>query len=193
MAASESPPPTSSSTPYIVGAVILAALAFGLYRWKASTSTTTEPQVVHVTAPPTEEPAPINAPPPPPKVEELPDAGEDAGKAPVKVSGNGSGNGACGKCDNPASPALQSALRGAAQSAQGCYQRALRTGEASGNMMVSVQVAASGSVCTAGISNDSVHSNEVSQCGLGRFRGRTFPSPGSGCSTVNIPLNFVAK
>ena len=194
MAASQPPPPTSSSTPYVIGAVVLALLAFGLYKWKSSSTDNQTPQVTTVTAAPSKEEVPVlNAPPPPPKVEDLPDAGDDAGKGPVKASSGGGSGGCGGKCDSPPSPALQSALRGAAQSTQGCYQRALRTSEASGNMTVSVQVGPNGNVCSAGIAVDNVHSNEVSQCVLGRFRGRSFPSPGNGCSTVNIPINFVAK
>jgi hypothetical protein len=192
VASTKPPPPTTSSTPYVIGVIVLLLLAFGLYRWKASSADTT-PQITTVVASATQNDVPVlDAPPPPPKVEEVPDAGPDAGSAPKVATGGG--NGGCGgKCDNPASPALQAALRGAAQSATGCYQRALRTGEASGTMTVSVQVAPGGSVCAANIAQDNVHSGEVAACVLSRFRGRQFPSPGNGCSTLQIPLNFVAK
>ncbi len=194
MASTKPPPPTTSSTPYVIGVIVLLLLAFGLYRWKASQADNTTPQITTVVASATQNDVPVlDAPPPPPKIEEVEDAGPDAGSTAPKVATGGGSGGCGGKCDNPASPALQSALRGAAQSAQGCYQRALRTSEASGSMTVSVQVGPGGSVCSAGISVDNVHSNEVTQCVLGRFRGRQFPSPGNGCSTVNIPINFVAK
>ena len=85
------------------------------------------------------------------------------------------------------------ALRAKAQSATGCYQRALRTSEVSGSMTVSVQVGPSGSVCSASIVNDSVHSAEVSTCVLSRFRGQTFPPPTEGCVTVGIPISFTIK
>jgi hypothetical protein len=194
VASSQPPPPTTgSSTPYVIGAVVLALLAFGLYRWKAS-SGSGQPQITTVTAAPTADDVPVlNAPPPPPKVEEIPDAGDDAA-APTQPKVASGGSGGCGgKCDNPPSPALQSALRGAAQNATGCYQRSLRTGQASGKMMVSVTVGPNGSVCGARIAQDEVHSGEVSSCVLSRFNGRQFPQPGSGCATVQIPINFVAK
>jgi hypothetical protein len=60
-------------------------------------------------------------------------------------------------------------------------------------MTVSVQVGSNGSVCSASIVSDSVNSNEISSCVLGRFRGRSFPSPQSGCVVVNIPINFTIK
>jgi hypothetical protein len=193
VASTKPPPPTTSSTPYVIGVIVLLLLAFGLYRWKASTAENTTPQITTVVATAQNDVPVLDAPPPPPKIEEIPDAGSDAGSTAPKVATGGGSGGCGGKCDNPPSPALQSALRGAAQSATGCYQRALRTGEASGTMMVSVQVGPGGSVCSARIAQDNVHSNEVAQCVLSRFSGRQFPSPGGGCSTVQIPLNFVAK
>jgi hypothetical protein len=60
-------------------------------------------------------------------------------------------------------------------------------------MTVSVQVGPSGSVCSAAITNDSVHSSEVSTCVLSRFRGQTFPPPTQGCVTVGIPISFTIK
>jgi hypothetical protein len=60
-------------------------------------------------------------------------------------------------------------------------------------MTVSVQVGSSGAVCGASIANDSVNSGEISSCVLGRFRGRTFPPPESGCVVVNIPIAFTIK
>jgi hypothetical protein len=60
-------------------------------------------------------------------------------------------------------------------------------------MTVSVQVGLSGQVCNASLTNDSVHSNEITTCVLGRFRGQTFPPPTGGCVTVNIPISFTIK
>ncbi len=199
MASTKPPPPTTSSTPYVIGVIVLLLLAFGLYRWKASTADTT-PQITTVVASATQNEVPVlDAPPPPPKVEgRLPRRAGPTRAAPRPRSRPAAATAAAAaRCDNaPASPAAPvGVFRGAAaQSAQaGCYQRALRTSEASGSMTVSVQVGPGGSVCSAGLAVDNVHSNEVAQCVLGRFRGRSFPSPGTGCSTVNIPINFVAK
>jgi TonB family protein len=201
-AASTPPPPSSrvpthsSPTPYVLGAIVLAGLAFGLYYVKSrSSEKPTTPQVVTVSATAARnDPPPLNAPPPPPKIEDLPDAGEDA-EAPKAQAKSPSGPAPvpCSNCQGSATPALQSALTSTAQSARGCYTRALRTSEVSGNMTVSVQVGSSGSVCGASVTNDSVRSQEVSSCVLTRFRGRTFPPPSGGCVTVNIPLSFTIK
>ena len=207
--AGPSEPPPSQQIPghapgggglYLAGALVLVVGAVALIAYKScsapppvaqqqSTTTTTTAPPVH-----TDEPVQLYAPPPPPKIEEEP----DAGKAPPPKGTGGTtvaaGSGPCGNaCTGQATAALQTALRSRAQSAQGCYQRALRTSEVSGSMTVRVQVGPSGQVCSASLSADSVHSNEVASCVLGRFRGQTFPPPSGGCATVNIPISFTIK
>jgi TonB family protein len=186
----------------VLGILVLGILAVGLFCWKSKqtpptvTAQATSATAIATTAP--TPPPPQFAPPPPPKLDDEPDAGK-----PVANSGSPSsagsagapgGAGPCTKCsDGQVSGALTSALRTKAQSATGCYQRALRTSEVSGSMTVSVQVGPSGSVCSASIVNDSVHSAEVSTCVLSRFKGQTFPPPTQGCVTVGIPISFTIK
>ncbi|MEJ7732810.1 MAG: AgmX/PglI C-terminal domain-containing protein [Polyangiaceae bacterium] len=181
------------SGPYIIGVVVLVLLIAGLVWWRAGSDDKPPPPIT-VQAPPPNTVPDLVAPPPPPKIEE-PDAGADDAGGKVASTGTGGGKGPCsGKCgDGKSSSALESALRSTASSAQGCYNRALRTSEVSGGMTVSVQVGSSGAVCGASIGNDSVNSGEISSCVLGRFRGRTFPPPESGCVVVNIPIAFTIK
>lgn len=203
---SASMPPSSEQIPgkasntglYVAGIVILAALMAGLLYWKLSPEPAPAP--VARTAVPTEsrptEPPPLFAPPPPPPVEEVEDAGVDAGgKVASGQSPQGAGKSPCsGKCgDGETSPALDAAVLGLARSAQGCYNRALRTSEVSGKLTVSVQVASTGAVCSASILNDTMGSNEIASCVLGRFRGKSLPPPKSGCVVVNVPINFTIK
>jgi outer membrane biosynthesis protein TonB len=197
------PPPSSAipgksggAGPYIGGVLLLAVLIGGLVCWKMKSAPGDNPAPAPIVsmAQPEPQPTPQFAPPPPPKIEEE-DAGTDAGP---KVAGTGKGGtpsptGCGGKCDFASGSALNSALTSTARSAQGCYNRALRTSEVSGSLTVSVQVGPNGQVCSAGIVNDSVHSGEISSCVLGRFRGKTFPAPQGGCATVNIPINFTIK
>jgi len=188
--------------PYVLGTLVLAALAIGLFVWKGRASSPPAPEstAVTATAPPTQAPPPqLHSLPPPPPIEEAEaDAGADAGKASAPKAGSGSAGaaapgGCSGQCQGSATSALSSALRGAAQLAQGCYNRALRTSEASGKMTVTVRVGPTGSVCSAQITSDTVGSGEISSCVLGRFRGKTYPPPSGGCLDVNIPISFVAK
>jgi hypothetical protein len=60
-------------------------------------------------------------------------------------------------------------------------------------MTVSVQVASTGAVCSAALIEDTVGSGEIASCVLGRFRGKSFPPPKSGCVVVNVPINFTIK
>jgi len=190
---------------YLVGVVVLLALAIGLFVWKKnqpSTTVTSQSAVVTASAPSASAPAApqlMYAPPPPPKLEEEPDAGVAPKGVPVaKGTGGPAGTavpvGPCSaKCDGTMSGGLQAALVGKAQTAQGCYQRALRTTDVSGSMTVSVQVSSTGSVCNVSIANDTLHSPEVSSCVLGRFRGQSLPPPNGGCITANIPISFKSK
>ncbi len=204
MPVSSQPPPSeqipehSGGGLYLAGAVVLVGAAVALFSWKRCNAQPATSQATSATAtatvpPKVETPAPLFAPPPPPKVDED-DAGVDAGKPPPRSNGGSSAAGPslgpCGNCVGEATGALQSALSGRASSAKGCYNRALRTSEVSGSMTVSVQVGPGGQVCSASLTNDSVHSNEIANCVLGKFRGQTFPPPSGGCVTVNIPINF---
>jgi outer membrane biosynthesis protein TonB len=209
LAASSSIPPSKpagtpegGAGPYVIGIVVLLAAGGGLYWWKSQApEAKTEPTAAASTpVKSAEPPKPQFAPPPPPPPEEEDagaDAGDDAGPAAsssAKVAALGGGKGPCQKCgEGKPSSALTSAIRSTAQGAQGCYNRALRQGEASGQMTVSVSVGSTGSVCGASIASDSVGSAEISSCVLGRFRGKTFPPPDEGCVVVNVPINFVAK
>ncbi|MFT3773587.1 MAG: AgmX/PglI C-terminal domain-containing protein [Minicystis sp.] len=181
---------------------MLIAGAVGLFMWKQRSSTPPITQqsaaVTASAAPKKEDPPPsLYAPPPPPKLDDEPDAGAAANKPVTKSASSGtpsSGGGPCGgTCNGETTGALSSALRARAQSAQGCYQRALRTSEVSGSLTVSVQVGPSGQVCSASLANDTVHSSEIASCVLGRFRGQSFPPPSGGCIVANIPISFTIK
>jgi len=184
--------------PYVVGTVVLALLGVGLFVWKSKqaepTATPETAQVATTTATATEPKPLLHAPPPPPPVEEEPAPSANTPTSVKAANPTPAGPGPCGgTCQGTAPAALSSALRGTAQSAQGCYNRALRTSEASGSMTVSVRVGPNGSVCSAQLVNDTVGSSEISSCVLGRFRGKTFPPPSGGCVTVNIPISFAIK
>ena len=201
------PEKSSDARRYLAGILILGGLMAGLVYWKTRPPEPAPAPTPAVTTPATPvEPPPLYAPPPPPPIEEVEDAGAGSGsgsgsgsdaavKAPSSSVGGVAPKGPCtGKCgDGEPSAALASAVNATARSAQGCYNRALRSGEASGRMTVSVQVGSTGAVCGASIVDDNVHSSEISSCILGRFRGRSFPPPKSGCVVVNVPINFTLK
>lgn len=196
MSESTAPQKSSGGGVYLIGMVVLLAAIGGIVWFVKSSDTPPASSVAKIEPKP---PEPVNntpPPPPPPKLEDLPDAGDDAGtdagKGDVKVSsGSGGGTGTCSKCtEGVSSAALNSKVQGLAGSAQGCYNRALRNSAASGKIVVSVQVGSNGSVCSAGITQDTVGSSEISQCVLGRFRNVSLPPPEKGCVTLNVPISF---
>jgi TonB family protein len=199
--ATSKPPPSSKEPPksgagmYVAGVLVLAAAMAGLFMYKSGDDTPKEQvqTTLQESAAPPPPPPPAFAPPPPPEIEEEEDAG-----APDKPTGvgrpGGKGPGLCSNCGSgKSSAALNSALRATAGSAKGCYNRALRTSAVSGTMTVSVQVGPNGTVCGASIANDSVGSSEIASCVTGRFAGKQFPPPESGCVVVNIPISFELK
>ena len=133
------------------------------------------------------------APPPPPEPEEEPE------KKPTAVAKGGAakpagGSGPCSACGKGvASAALSSAVSRSASLARGCYQRALRGGDAQGALTVSVRIGSHGGVCGASIVGDTLRNPGISQCVLSKFRGQTFPKPEKGCVIVNIPFAFKMK
>ena len=182
---------------YIAGIVILGAGIVGLLVWRARASNqpvqiVTVPATATTTAAP---PPPMFAPPPPPKIETDPEptATATASGGDAKPGGAGGPN-PCAKCgEGEGNSALSSAISSAAAGARGCYTRALRQGEVSGKMNVSVQVGSTGAVCGAAITSDTVGSPQVSSCVLSRFQGRSFPAPTKGCVVVNVPIHFTIQ
>ena len=195
MSESTAPQKSGGGANYLIGMFALLAAIGGIV-WFVRGSDKPQPTTTKIDPKP---PEPVNnAPPPPapPKLEDLPDAGDDAGidagKTDVKPSaGTGGGSGTCSKCtEGVSSAALNSKVQGLAGSAQGCYNRALRNSAAAGKIVVSVQVGSNGGVCNASITQDTVGSSEISQCVLGRFRNVSLPAPEKGCVTLNVPINF---
>ncbi|MBI5537972.1 MAG: AgmX/PglI C-terminal domain-containing protein [Deltaproteobacteria bacterium] len=190
---SKLPSSGSSGTPYIIASVLLVVVIVVVLWFKFRKNEVQAPPPVVSSAPVNTVQAPAFDLPPPPEIEAGPDADTDAGgRRPT----NAGGGGLCASpCQGTDTPALSSAMRGAAGSSRGCYERALRTNSMlQGRLKVGVRVAANGTVCSASIVEDGMHSAEVSSCVLGLFRGRPFPAPAGGsCVDVTIPLSFTPQ
>lgn len=173
---------------YIALIAVLLALIGGLIWYKvARKPQPVTPQPVVQSVVPTAAPPPVFDIPAPPELDASADADTGAGKRP-----SGGVNLCAGPCQGDAPPALQSALTATASASRGCYERALRNNAAlQGRMVVSVRIAANGTVCGASISQDALGAQDVSSCVLGLFRGKTYPPPTGGrCVDVNVPLSF---
>jgi TonB family protein len=189
IAPSSRPPPTSGGAIYIAVAVALVVAIIGLVYWKLKGDA---PATAAVTTAPTVTAAPLaEQPPPPPPIDE-PTAAMDAG--PTRVATTSYSPCQVAKCGGSINNALSSAVSARAGAARPCYERALRVNSSlQGKLTVSVRVDPQGNVCSASISQDAVHSPEVSNCVTGMFRSAKFPPPTGGCMDVNIPLNFTPR
>jgi hypothetical protein len=205
---------------YVAGTIVLAILTAGMLYWRfrQPAAQPPVPAPLATVAPAEKEVAPLHALPPPPKLDEGSPAAQgtaaaassgakaaDQGPAGAASGGSGalagasgaagaSAKGVCSACgEGQVSAALKAAMESAAQSAQGCYKRALRTTAVSGSITLSVQVGSNGTVCNASVTKDTVGSGEITSCVVGKFQGRSFPAPQSGCVVVNIPIRFELK
>jgi len=181
-------PKRSSGAPYIAAIVGLVVLILGLVWYKFSRKPAPPPTPVVQSVTPANTPvAPVFDIPAPPELDSGPDAEADAGKRP---------SGGVSLCSNPCSATVPSGLRSALSStagaARGCYERALRTNSMlAGRIVVAVRVSSNGSVCSAGIAQDSVGSPQVAQCVTNLFRGKRFPPvTGGRCADVQVPMSF---
>jgi outer membrane biosynthesis protein TonB len=173
----------------VLVALIAALLWFKLRKTDASGPQA--PVIQSMTAPKPPPPA-FDLPPPPPPEDAGSDAEADSGQRKPSL---GPVNVCAMKCEGTSTGALDSALRGAAGASRGCYERALRTNSMlQGRVTVAVRVGPNGSVCSASIAQDSLHSSEVTSCVLGLFRGRPFPPPAGGsCVDASIPISFTPQ
>jgi hypothetical protein len=190
---SKLPSSGSSGTPYIIASVILVVVIVVVLWFKFRKSEEQGPPPVVSSAPVNTIQAPAFDLPPPPELDASSDADPDSG---ARRSANAGGGGLCASpCQGTDTPALSSALRGAASSSRGCYERALRTNSMlQGKLKIGVRVASNGTVCSASVVEDGLHSAEVSSCVVGLFRGRPFPAPAGGsCVDVTIPVSFTPQ
>lgn len=184
------------------GLIIVAALmllaALGLVIYKLKSSSKSEVVEERVTAPKAPEPAPAvldNAPPPPPSEEEVaPEQAPQESAKDQKASKGPLGPPGCsGQCVGTAGDDLRAALAARAASARSCYNTALRRNSTlEGKMTVNVRVSPKGSVCSAGVSNNTLGDAAVASCVSAQFRSSQFPAPAGGCVDTAVPLNFTA-
>jgi hypothetical protein len=134
------------------------------------------------------------APPPPPSEEEVAAEPKAAEVDPKSVKIPAGPSGCSGPCTGSAGSDLQAALASRGASARSCYNTALRrNSNLEGKMTVNVRVNPSGTVCSVGISNNTLGDASLAGCVSGQFRSTKFPAPKGSCVDTAVPLNFTAK
>jgi hypothetical protein len=126
--------------------------------------------------------------PPPPPVEEKPEAG------PPRVIYVQAG-GCEGKCSGTATPELGQALQQRAAQSRRCYNEALaRDPSLRGHVTVAVRVGTVGNVCSVNVTANDMGTPNVANCAANIFaRSGGLPSPRGGCVDATVPISFVPQ
>ena len=184
--------PESGNTKYAIVAVVLLLFVVGLFVWRSASS---RPSPVPVSSAPTaaRSEAPSNPKiediPPPPVVEEKPEAGP--GPRIIYVQAGG-----CeGKCVGTATPELGQALQVRGAQARRCYNEALaRDPSLRGHVTVAVRVGTVGNVCSVNVTANDMGTPNVANCAANIFaRSGSLPSPRGGCVDATVPMSFVPQ
>jgi hypothetical protein len=127
--------------------------------------------------------------PPPPPIEEKPEAGP--GPRIVYVQAGG-----CeGKCVGTAPPELGQALQVRGAQARRCYNAELgRDPSLRGHVTIAVRIGTAGNVCSVNVTANDMGTPNVANCAANIFvRSGSFPAPRGGCVDTSVPLNFVPQ
>jgi len=193
MSASTPPPPTHGNGKYIaLGLLFLFGIA-GLFVWKTVFDKTTP--TAAAPPPPGSAPPPatfsqsqVDEVPPPPPPE------PDAGPARRVASTNNSLAGCEVKtCAGSVTSDLETALAFRAKQAHRCYDQALtQDNTLQGKVQITLRIAPSGGVCSAGVTANEMGTPAVAQCVAGYFKSTGhFPAPKGGCVDTAVPISFV--
>ena len=188
-------PQSGGNTKYALVAIVLLLGVGGIFAWRSLTNrdetpapVPTVPSTVASLAPP---PNPkLDDIPPPPPVEVKPEAGTTGGG--VRVVGVPAG-GCEGSCSmKNATPELQGALQARGNQARRCYNSALSSDSSlRGHVTIAVRIGPGGNVCSAAVAGNDMGSPGVANCAANIFRSASYPAPRGGCVDATVPLSFV--
>jgi hypothetical protein len=126
--------------------------------------------------------------PPPPPVEEKPEAG--TGPKVIYVQAGGCD----GKCVGAAPPELAQALQVRGAQARRCYNEALaRDSSLRGHVSFAVRIGTAGNVCSVNVSSNDMGTPAVANCAARILGSGSYPTPRGGCIDANVPLAFVPQ
>jgi hypothetical protein len=127
--------------------------------------------------------------PPPPPVEEKPEAGATGPKVVYVQAG-----GCDGKCVGAAPPELAQALQVRGAQARRCYNEALaRDSSLRGHVSLAVRIGTAGNVCSVNVASNDMGTPAVANCAARILGSGSYPTPRGGCVDANVPLAFVPQ
>ena len=127
--------------------------------------------------------------PPPPPVEERPEAGP-GGPSVVYVQAGGCD----AKCVGAAPPELTQALQVRGMQARRCYNQALSQDPSlRGHVQIALRIGTAGNVCSANVTANDMRTPNVANCAAHILMGGSYPAPKGGCVEAVVPMSFVPQ
>jgi hypothetical protein len=187
-------PGSGGNAKYVIVLVLLLLGVVALLVWRSAANRSNAAATAEVTPSVAQTTEPSNPKlddiPPPPPIEDKPEAGP-TGPRVIYVQGGG-----CeGKCVGTAPPELGQALQARAAQSRRCYNEALaRDSSLRGHVSVAVRIGTSGNVCSVNVTANDMGTAGVANCAANIFmRSGGYPSPRGGCVDATVPMSFVPQ
>lgn len=183
-------PSSRGNTKYAIVAAILILGIGTLFAWRNASEK--KPSAAPVAsageAKPTTTNSKIEDIPPPPPIEEKPEAGP--GPKIVYVQAGGCD----GKCAGTAPPELNQALQVRGMQARRCYNQALSQDPSlKGHVEIAVRIGTAGNVCAVNVTANDMRTPTVANCAAHILMNGGYPAPRGGCVERIVPMSFVPQ
>ena len=178
------------TTKYAIVAVVLVLGMGALFAWRNASEgkPSTAPVAGAVEAKPATTNPKIEDIPPPPPIEEKPEAGP--GPKIVYVQAGGCD----GTCVGKAPPELSQALQVRGMQARRCHNQALSQDPSlKGRVELAVRIGTSGNVCSVNVKSNELRTPAVANCAAHIFMTGAYPAPRGGCVDSVVPMSFVPQ
>ena len=183
-------PSSGGNTKYAIVAAMLVLGIGALFAWRSASQKKSSPAPIPsaVAAKPETTNPKIEDVPPPPPIEEKPEAGP--GPRIIYVQAGGCD----GACVGKAPPELSQALQVRGMQARRCYNQALSQDPSlKGHVELAVRIGTAGNVCSVNVKSNDMRTPTVANCAAHIFMNGGYPAPRGGCIDSVVPMSFVPQ
>jgi hypothetical protein len=185
-------PGSGGNAKYVIVAALLLAGVIALLAWRGvsnrASATAPVATISSVAQPEPSNPKLEDIPPPPP-IEEKPEAGATGPKIIYVQAG-----GCDAKCVGTAPPELGGALQARGMQARRCYNQALTQDPSlRGHVAIDVRIGTDGNVCSVNVTANDMRTPNVANCAAHILMNGGYPAPRGGCVERIVPMSFVPQ